>query len=306
MRCGILRGRLIDMTAEQSQLICTEMSQVHEFLRSVVTSDDEHALGQSMVGAVILGLSLRIEGTWDSIRILTTATAGLRSLASLDIATLIRASYDAWLQAEYIGRDAKMREIRARIYVNHRWLEAERFLERLDSQVNQTAALLREQAAVTRARASLPERSEAARALRKQVSLKQKSKEWYASRDVSGLGDLAQYLGCYEEYQWLVELNHGAVHSSWTSIRHARFPTGLLACALATMTWARSVRLMCAILNKQLTETQKEKLSEYCNIDWLERSETISIDDSLMIPFIPAGWMIHPGSSICDQKATLL
>ncbi len=128
--------------------------------------------------------------------------------------TLLRAMYDAQLQALYILSDPQKAKARAQMFLNYRWIEQRRMQEMIERNPTQFAKTLVES----------PKRQEGEEARERNYQGlrpnyltsdgKKVRSEWY----VGTLRDLAVVVGLESEYEILQKSLSGAVHSTPTAL----------------------------------------------------------------------------------------
>ena len=151
-------------------------------------------------------------------------TCGLESLRALhrhaqhdfrtDGMTLLRAIYDAHLQALYILADPGEADERARLFVDYRWIEQRRMQELLEGNSTQLARTLLTSPKRAEGEAAREENDQRLRPKYLTRKGKDVRTNWYPG----SLRELAREVGLESEYEILQRDLNGAVHSSPTAL----------------------------------------------------------------------------------------
>jgi hypothetical protein len=195
---------------------------VLEILRDVIKQAYEQSK-EDEVSRALLYLLVRVSNTWRSIRTLDQHTTDEEG-PMLDAGALLRAMFDAYLQAEYIVSDPSMARSRANDYLDFEHVERYKRAHKVISYDNPFANQLK----------SSPRRPEGEQRLQMEYDrvkhrfLVEKRKSdgtikqgpgtrtnWY----LGSLADIARSLGKIDEYDILLATFHGCVHSSALAVR---------------------------------------------------------------------------------------
>lgn len=177
-----------------------------------------------------------------------------------DAAALVRVAFDALIQATYICHDASQSGSRAKDYLDFPTVEKKR----------QADAMLKCDAALARAIASSPLRPEGEKKLSEayqRIAPRFTNargvirKQWYPGT----LRDLAEEVGLGHEYVLLLSLQHGAVHSSASMLRHGPPLDQKNATILISIICGRLLRLTVRECGTDLPNAIDEMLCAVCS-----------------------------------------
>lgn len=187
---------------------------VHALLRDIICQS--HALGDSDdVSKALLFFLVRVANTWRSIRTLRKHTNDSEGFM-VDAGSLLRAMYDAYLQAAYLVSDPIKSSERACDYFDFEHIERYEAMKRTLSADNWVAQRLQQS----------PKRSEGQRANEQQYdSVKSRFQRkpgkdstrnrWYPGT----LPAIAEKSGRLDEYKTFLATFNGCVHSSASALK---------------------------------------------------------------------------------------
>lgn len=272
------------MLSDDKKQLSIELDEISEFFASAASQIDDIALAESRYGSAIVGLVARVIGSWHSVRTLSLLQSD-KFWVVLDMATILRAAYEAWIQAEFIFHNDSKREDRTTAYFEHRWIEAERNLNNLGKQDNQVARLVQQHQRVVNGLPEIQRRASNAKRVRKDCGFNERTANWYSPLSLEAV---ARDAGFGDEHHWFVRQFHGAVHSSWTAIRYQRYPANSFSCAIAAILVARCLKLEARALDLSLPESIQSRLDYYCQLTWIETTNEVSDPlETVAQPMIP-------------------
>lgn len=240
---------------------------VRELLR--VTIQRSHpSSGGDDVSRCLLFFLVRVANTWRSIRTLRKYTPDQEGFA-VDAAVLLRAMFDAYLQAAFIVHDPNRRNERARAYLDFEHVERYKFATKVTSHDNPLANGLK----------ASPKRPEGEKRLRdhydrvKGTYLTQKRRadgtvkqgprtrnKWY----VGDLSTIARAVGREAEYDFFVANFHGCVHSSALAVGDGPMFPPAHVLRLASMIAARVAEMSVRYNAIDLGDFYRPILDELC------------------------------------------
>lgn len=204
----------------------TLKDRVHEYVLELLgrVIKESHPLSETdEVARALLFLLLRVSNTWRSIRTLDKHTSDDAG-PMLDTGALLRAMFDAYLQAEYIIGDEKVAVERANDYLDFEHVEKYKrvqavmrhdnpFSEQLKSSPNRPEGEKRLQQEYDRVKNRyLTERRQRDGTIQRGTRTRP---HWYAGN----LAEIARSLGKSDEYDILLANYHGCIHSSSFTVR---------------------------------------------------------------------------------------
>lgn len=211
------------MATDRNQLSNDEVDNYMLELLKRVMSEANDGSEDDDVGRALLFFLVRVANTWRSIRTLRNHTLDADGF-TVDAGTLLRAMFDAYIQAEYIVHEPSNASARARDYLDFE--KVERF-----KMVN---AVMKHNTPLSNYLRSLPNRLAAEERLQQEYDrvkhryfLEKKRSDgsvklgpgtrntWYSTT----LFELARTLGKEDEYDTLLKIFHGCVHSSPFAVR---------------------------------------------------------------------------------------
>jgi hypothetical protein len=213
---------------------------------------------EDQVAAALLCLLVRVANSWRSIRTLRTHTPDADGFA-VDAGAILRAMFDAYLQAEYIVSDQEQSHSRASLYFDFEHVEKYKHMQKWMEHNNSMTERLKKS----------PHRPAGERNVREQydrvkdrflVEKRQKDgtiKRGPATRNQWFSGDLrtiAKGLGKLDEYDLLLASLHGCVHSSVRALKVGPPVSGDHVLFWATTVVARIINLNVRYNNIPLSE----------------------------------------------------
>jgi len=195
---------------------------VLEALRSVITQSYPHT-ETDVVARALLFFLVRVSNTWRSIRTLDEHMSDEEG-PMVDGGTLLRAMFDAYLQAEYIVSDEKLAVERANDYLDFEHVEKHKrarcvtsydnpFAEALKTSPHRPTGEERLQQEYNRVKARyFVEKRQPDGTIQRGPRVRS---NWYSGT----LADIARSLGKSDEYDILLATFHGCVHSSAWAVR---------------------------------------------------------------------------------------
>lgn len=188
---------------------------IHDLLQEVITKS--YARGdEDKVAHALLAFLVRVANTWRSIRTLREHTEDSEGFM-VDAGTLLRALYDAYLQAEYLVSDPKQSLVRASDYFDFEHVERYKSMTKMLNAGNWIANRLKWS----------PKRREGEkeneqkynevkdRFLRKPTGSSTRN-QWYPG----DLRKIADVTGKSDEYDTLLATFNGCVHSSASALHN--------------------------------------------------------------------------------------
>ena len=175
----------------------------------------------------------------------------------LDAATLLRAMFEAWIQAQYIFDDGAKREEKATLYLDFEHRDRRKMMEKVLSHDNSLS---------DRLRASPKRTPEAEARLQREygrVKPNYSNNYWY-SRYGRDLRILAQAVGKVDEYDSFVSTYQGCVHSGSMAIEQGPLLNSQIALMKASMIVARVAKINAAYNRFPLNEVETENIDEIC------------------------------------------
>ena len=230
---------------------CLDNDEVDEYvlhlMKQVIRQANECSENDSVARALLFFL-LRVANTWRSIRTLRNNTPDEEGFA-VDAGTLLRAMFDAYIQAEYIVHDPSKADERARDYLDFEHVE--RFKSATSVMKHDTPLSNHLKASPKRAEGEKRLQQEYDRVKERYFVEKRRSdgtvkygpgtrNTWYAQN----LSDLARTLGREDEYDSLLKNFHGCVHSSPMAVRR-----GPMVSARHVLDWASTIAARVAKLS---------------------------------------------------------
>lgn len=248
-----------------------EDTYMQDLIRTIIQQSNARKDSNPTALALLMFL-VRTGNSWRSIRTLLDNTEDAATF-SVDVGTLLRAMYDAYLQAAWICRDPSTSNSLAQDYIDFEHVE--RF--------NLMRAVLRHETPLTRRIRASPGRDHGEPQLNEKYDqvkgryLKQNKNKggnanhrpsvrniWYRGT----LADVASKLGSMGEYDFLVRHLHGCVHSSSLAVQK-----GPLVPAEHQLHWASKIFARVAVLSVKhnqivLDETIVQVLDVLSNPDF--------------------------------------
>ncbi len=176
------------------------------YATEITRAINEHVTKATPTRKALEPFQNRIRCALDSLR---TLHGNARHDFRPDGMTLLRAMYDAHLQALYILADQKEADARAQLFIDFRWIEQRRMQELLERNPTRFAKTLFE--SPKRAEGEAVREANYQKLRLKYLTKKGKDRaDWYPGT----LRELAEAVGLESEYEILQRLLSGAVHSS--------------------------------------------------------------------------------------------
>jgi len=235
---------------------------IEDSLREVISKSQDYS-SEDVVAQALFFLLVRVYNTWRTIRTLQTNTEDNEGYA-IDAGTLLRAAFDAYLQAEYIFVDKAQQLSRANDYFDFAHIERYKYQTRVLSFDNwlsdhMKASPLREQGEKRVQDSYVRVKGRFLTTTRKKGATKQRVRNhWFPKT----LADIARELGKKDEYELLLSSFNGCVHSS-----AAALTSGPHVASEHLLGWASTIVARIARLNVQhnkieLTEPHKDILDK--------------------------------------------
>jgi len=195
---------------------------VLQVLRLVITQCYDRSKNDAVARAQLYFL-LRVCNTWQSIRTLSKHSPDDK-VFMVDAGMMLRAMFDAYLQADYVLSDPSRADQRANDYLDYEHVERHNLMERVMKHNNPLVKRLmasparpdgekRAKAAYDRVKGRyFTGKSRTGRPVKQEHRTRNK---WYAG-DLSGI---ARALGREAEYDIILATFHGCVHSSAFAVR---------------------------------------------------------------------------------------
>lgn len=249
------------MATDGDQLDTDEVDDhVLELMRHVIRQANDRVENDDVARALLFFM-VRVANTWRSIRTLRNNTPDDEGF-TVDAGTLLRAMFDAYIQAAYIVHDLNKAEERARDYLDFEHVERFKLVE----------SVMKHDTPLSRHLKASPKRAEGKNRLKQEYDrvksryfLERKRADgaikrgpgtrntWYAQN----LLELAKILDKEDEYDSLLKMFHGCVHSSPMSVGR-----GPMVSAEHVVDWASTIAARVAKLN---VEHHKIKLDHLYN-----------------------------------------
>ena len=249
----------------------TLKDRVHEYVLELLgrVIKESHPLSETdEVARALLFLLLRVSNTWRSIRTLDKHTPDDEG-PMVDTGTLLRAMFDAYIQAEYIVSDKNVAAERAKDYLEFQHVEKYKrvqavmrydnpFSEQLKSSPNRADGERRLQQEFDRVKARYYTKNRR-RNCKTRPGAGMRT-NWYPG----SLADIARSLGKSDEYDILLANFHGCVHSSALTVQ-----VGPIGSRKHVLDWASTIAVRVARLSVQhnrieLDEFNGRILEELC------------------------------------------
>jgi len=241
--------------------------QILQLLKRVVTESHSHSETDEVARALLFFL-VRVSNTWRSIRTLDKHTPDVEG-PMVDAGTLLRAMFDAYLQADYISSDETLAMERAKDYFDFEHVERYKliqkviacdnpFVDKLKASARRSEGEKRAQEAYDRvkARYQVQPRRQGGRHTR---SCRTRP-NWYPGT----LADIARSLGKSGEYDILVASLHACVHSSPIGLTSGPIGSRPHILSWASTIAARVARLSVEHNHIQLDDCDERILSALC------------------------------------------
>lgn len=186
---------------------------VHDMLRDIITQS--HALGDSdKVSNALLFLLVRVANTWRSIRTLQKHTKDSEGFM-VDAGSLLRAMYDAYLQAEYMVADSSSSLERAQDYFDFEHVERYKAMRKMLNANNWIANRLKNSPKRYEGESENERRyNEVKDRFRSKPTGSSTRNQWYPGN----LRKIAEESGKADEYDTFLAAFNGCVHSSASAL----------------------------------------------------------------------------------------
>ncbi len=255
---GRTHTRTRKMTTDGKRLDNDEVDgHVLELMKQVIRRANDGTHNDDVARALLFFL-VRVANTWRSIRTLRNNTPDNEGF-TVDAGTLLRAMFDAYIQAAYIVHDPNDANQRAQDYLEFEHIE--RF-KLANSVMKHDTPLSRHLKASTKRPKGEKRMQQEYDRVKSRYVLERKRPDgtvkrgtgtrntWYAQN----LAELAKILGKEDEYDSLLKMFHGCVHSSPLAVGR-----GPMVSADHVLDWASTIAARVAKLN---VEHHKIKLDE--------------------------------------------
>lgn len=229
---------------------------IEELFREVIGKSCEFS-NEDVVARALLFFLVRVSNSWRTIQTLQNNTPDKEGYA-VDAATLLRAAFDAYLQAEYIFAEEAQQASRASDYFD---------FEHIERYKHQTIFLSFDNWLSNRLKSS-PNRKQGEKKVQDSyekvkdrfLTKKQKAtrNHWYPGT----LPDIARDLEKDDEYKLLLSSFNGCVHSSATALTSGPLVSSDHLLSWASTVVARVARLNVLHNNIELAKLHKDILNE--------------------------------------------
>jgi hypothetical protein len=248
-----------------------ELDQTFEAILRSVTQKVHDRQREDDVSRALFWLLMRESNTWRSISLLRRYTPPEFGGAEVvDVGTLLRAMFDAYLQADFIYRNPSRRAERASQYLEFQHVERFTFSQKVLSHNNSLTMLLN----------LSPKKAEGEKRVQQEYdrvkdTFKGTKYKWYKGN----LADLAAAAGQAAEYDTFAASFSGCVHSSALALTNGPLVPPDQVTFLAT-TFAARVAKINAEYNQINIGEDMEILNEMCK-SWLDEVNPPSVDCSV-------------------------
>lgn len=231
---------------------------VLQFLKHVIVQSEPRTKSDEVARALLFFL-VRVSNTWRSIRTLHECIPDDHG-PMLDAGALLRAMFDAYLQAAYIVSDQKAAAERARDYFDFEHVERHRRVRTVLTYDNPLAEMLRSSPRRPEGEKRVHHEYDRVKAkytsgkLRADGTVDPKARvrlNWYPGT----LADVARSLGKSDEYDIFLAAFHGCVHSSALAVRN-----GPVVSREHIVDWASTIAARVARLNIEHNRIQLNEL----------------------------------------------
>ena len=239
----------------------SDRQELEKAFRLAVQTVHQH-VADDLPAQAILYLLVRAVNTWRSIYALWNNCPGT---FAVDAGTLLRAMFDAFLQAAFITQDPGKCDERAKLYLEFEDIERWKMIERI----------FRHDTFLSRHLKASPKRSKAQpRVKARYAQLKKRylrrngrvRNSWYAGN----LRSMAEKVGKSAEYDQLLALFHGCVHSSPFALRYGPMVAPEHVSTLAAVMAAGVARIALHQVDARLDSPSQELIDEL-SADFLKK-----------------------------------
>ncbi|WP_286764269.1 DUF5677 domain-containing protein [Rhodopirellula sp. UBA1907] len=238
-----------------------------DLLKSVIGQANEK-IEDNDIGRALLFFTVRIANTWRSIRTLRNNTADAEGF-TVDAGTLLRAMFDAYLQAEYIVHEPNLADQLASDYLEFEHVERFKSMTAVMKHENSLSEHLKASPKRTAGEARI--NTEYDRVKSRYFIRKKRAdgtiKVGPATRNTwheNNLAEIARLLGKEDEYDTLLRNFHGCVHSSPFAVRSGPMLAGEHVVDWASTIAARVAKLNVDHHNLRISEIYTSILSVLC------------------------------------------
>ncbi len=188
---------------------------VHNLLQDIIMQS--HALGDSdKVSNALMFFLVRAANTWRSIRTLRKHTKDSEGFM-VDAGSLLRAMYDAYLQAEYLASDPSRSLERARDYFDFEHVERYKAMRRMLSANNRIAKRLQQSSNRSKGEQTNEQHYDSVKSRFQSKPGKVATRNhWYPGT----LPAIARAAGKLDEYETFLATFNGCVHSSASALKY--------------------------------------------------------------------------------------
>jgi hypothetical protein len=233
---------------------------VEALLREIILKSEKRN-GKDDVSLALFCLLLREANTWRSIRLLHQHTPReFHNAFLVDAGTLLRAMFDAYVQADFIFRDPRRRTELATQYLEFEHVERYKLMNKVLRHDNPLTDVLETSAKRSEGEKRLQQEFD-----RVKARFTGTRNKWYQG----DLPQLANAAGKEDEYDTFVSSFSGCVHSSALAVRNGPMVPPKDALLLASTFAARVARIIVEYNQLDLGE-ERTILDELCK-GWLDK-----------------------------------
>ena len=195
---------------------------------------------QDRVAMALPYLLTRVTNTWHSIRVLSDALMDrCPKRFMVDAGTLVRAMYDAYLQAAFIVHDPEKQQERAALYLDYQHVEKFLLIKKFLKHPTVLSAALLNSARRPDGERYVTDQYERVNSCYWNETWQKPRNKWYEG----SLWNLAQAVGAEADYDYFVSAFNGCVHSSAFAVKtgaslnakHVMMVVSVIACSTAKL-----------------------------------------------------------------------
>lgn len=238
-----------------------------EALLALAITESHKRCGNDQVAKAIMAFLVRAANSWLSIKTLYESAKNREGFL-IDAGVILRAMFDAYLQAEYIAKDVSSASSRAADYFDfehvdryktyRKWMSHDNYLT---TRLKDSPKRLAGEPAVKEAYENVVTRFSKSKRPASAGAMKDSDvrNQWY----FGNLRDVSQELGKADEYDLLFSAFHGCVHSSAHALFHGPPLTADGLMMWASTVAARLIQLNLSYHGISLAESDKRVLDLY-------------------------------------------